>query len=136
MRRCTALPCAEQRLAWAPPDYDAEPWAARLQRNQPFVAELDGAVAGFADLQDSGCIDMFFVAPAFAGQGVARALMAHIHQSATGRGIASLYADVSLMAEPFFSKCGFVVEARQQVERLGVVLDNARMRKMLAPPSP
>lgn len=60
--------------------------------------------------------------------------MADIHQSATSRGIASLQADVSLTAEPFFGKSGFVVEARQQVERLGMVLGNARMRKMLAPP--
>ncbi|MDP1912334.1 MAG: GNAT family N-acetyltransferase [Pseudomonadota bacterium] len=122
----------EQREAWAPLDHDAAQWAARLQANQPFVAELDGAVAGFADLQDSGYIDQFFVAPACAGRGVAKALMAHIEASAARRGITALFADVSLTAEPFFSVSGFTVEQRQQVERQGVVLRNARMGKALA----
>lgn len=46
--------------------------------------------------------------------------------------MARLWADVSLCAEPFFSRNGFVVEARQQVEVRGVVLANARMAKRLA----
>jgi len=43
-----------------------------------------------------------------------------------------LHAHVSLSAESFFAAQGFVVEARQQVERAGVVLHNARMAKALA----
>lgn len=124
---------AEQREAWAPLAHDAAQWAARLQARQPFVAELDGEIAGFADLQESGYIDLFFVAPGFAGRGVAKALMAHLHASAADRGIAALSADVSLTAEPFFIKSGFTVGQRQQVERAGVVLANARMSKALRP---
>lgn len=125
---------AEQCTAWAPLQYDAARWAERLQANQPFIAQAQegGALAGYADLQASGYIDHFFVAPAFAGQGVARALMAHIHAQAAERGIAQLHADVSLTAEPFFAANGFVVQARQQVGHQGVVLRNARMCKVLA----
>jgi putative acetyltransferase len=126
-----------QRDAWAPLAHDAALWSARLEANQPFVAEVPAGtvvhIAGFSDLQASGYIDHFFVAPAHAGQGVARALMAHIHAQAALRGTARLWADVSLTAEPFFAKSGFVVEARQQVERHGVVLANARMAKVLLP---
>lgn len=125
----------QQRQAWAPLAYEAAQWNARLQANQPFIAEVPAGaaadIAGFSDLQPSGYIDHFFVAPAHAGQGVARALMAHIHAQAALRGIPRLWADVSLTAEPFFAKSGFVVEARQQVERHGVVLSNARMAKRL-----
>lgn len=125
-----------QRDAWAPASHDVQAWSARLQANCPFIAQMrtnDGAVhaAGFSDLQATGYIDHFFVAPAFAGQGVARALMDHIHAQAAQRGIPRLWADVSLTAEPFFARNGFVVEARQQVERAGVVLSNARMAKRL-----
>ena len=56
--------------------------------------------------------------------------MAHIHQAAASRGITQLFADVSLTAEPFFRKSGFVVESRQLVEVRGVVLANARMCKV------
>ncbi len=43
-----------------------------------------------------------------------------------------LWADVSLSAEPFFCRSGFVVEVRQQVELRRVLLANARMGKSLA----
>lgn len=128
----------EQLNAWAPQAHDAAQWAARMQANQPFVAWADppgaagpSAIAGFADLQPTGYIDMFFVAPAFARRGVARALMAHIEAQAAQRGIARLHADVSLAAEPLFAASGFGVVARQQVERAGIVLHNARMVKAL-----
>ncbi len=123
---------AEQLDAWAPRQYDAGQWGERIRGNQPFVAEIEGHIAAYADLQASGYIDHFFVAGAYAGRGVARALMAHIHQAAASRGITHLFADVSLTAEPFFEKSGFVVEARQLVEVRGVVLANARMCKELS----
>ena len=74
---------------------------------------------------------MFFVAPAFAGRGVARALMEHLHGQARRRGIMRLWAHVSLTAEPFFAAQGFSVQERREVERAGVVLRNARMEKTL-----
>lgn len=122
---------AAQLQAWAPTEYDAAQWAERLRANRPFVAEMDGRIAGFADLQPSGYIDQFFVAGACAGRGVARALMARIHQAAQQAGMPRLWADVSFSAEPFFRRSGFAVEARQQVEVRGVVLANARMGKAL-----
>lgn len=123
----------EQLAAWAPLEHDAAQWAERLQANQPFVALAPGgtAVAGFADVQASGYIDQFFVAPAFAGQGVGRALMAHLQAQAAERGITRLWAHVSLVAEAFFAAQGFAVEERQEVQRAGMVLRNARMVKAL-----
>lgn len=73
---------------------------------------MDGCIAGFADLQPSGYIDQFFVAGPYAGRGVGRALMEQIHQATEQVGRARLWADVSLCAEPFFSRSGFAVEAR------------------------
>ncbi|NMM90297.1 GNAT family N-acetyltransferase [Rhodococcus sp. SRB_17] len=103
---------AEQLQAWAPAEYDAAQWAERLRANRPFVAELEGCIAGFADLQPSGYIDHFFVAGDYAARGVGRALMAHLHQVAQQAGISRLWADVSLSAEPFFRRSRFGVEAR------------------------
>lgn len=67
----------------------------------------------------------------YAGRGVGRALMARIHQAAEQAAMPRLWADVSLSAEAFFSRSGFAVETRQQVEVRGVVLANARMGKSL-----
>ena len=122
----------EQLAAWAPEAYEVGPWAERIRSTPPFIVDARGVVAGFAVLLEDGTIEQFFVAPTFAGQGVARMLMTHIHQQAVRRGLAKLQADVSLTAEPFFARHGFAVEARQQVERHGVVLRNTRMAKLLA----
>jgi putative acetyltransferase len=121
----------DQLAAWAPEAYDVLPWAERIRANPPFIVDASGAVAGFAVLLADGTIDQFFVAASFAGQGVARMLMTHIHQQAARRGLAELQADVSLTGEPFFLLSGFEVAQRQQVTIGEVSLANARMNKRL-----
>lgn len=122
-----------QLAAWAPEQYDEGQWAARIRAIRPFVAEIDGHVVGYADLQPTGYIDHFFVAGTCPRQGVGTALMRHIHDAARERHIAELWADVSLTAESFFARHGFAVEARQSVSLRGVTMTNARMRKRLLP---
>ena len=75
----------EQLQAWAPTDYDTAQWAERLRANRPWVAEVEGCIAGFADLQPSSYIDQFFVAGPYVERGVGRALMAQIHQAGMAR---------------------------------------------------
>jgi putative acetyltransferase len=123
----------EQLHAWAPEQYDAALWRQRMRANQSLVVEVDGALAAFTDLQPSGYIDMFFVAAPYAGRGIGQALLQHIVALANGRGIAELRSDVSLTAESFFERHGFTVETRNQVAVRGEVLNNATMRKLLAP---
>ncbi|MBF3317512.1 GNAT family N-acetyltransferase, partial [Leptospira borgpetersenii serovar Hardjo-bovis] len=50
----------EQIDAWAPADIDLERWANHIKELQPFVVELDGEIAGYADVQPNGYIDHFF----------------------------------------------------------------------------
>jgi putative acetyltransferase len=123
----------EQVQAWAPQDIDPILWASRMQGIQPFVVEASGEVVAYADVQSSGYIDHFFVAAAYARQGVGSMLMEHIHRTAREREIPVLTSDVSLTAQPFFKKFGFViVEQRVPVIR-GIAVPNALMRKELAP---
>lgn len=122
----------EQIEAWAPASVDAawrERWVERIRANRSWVVEIEGRLAGFADVQPSGHIDQFFVAAEFAGRGVGAALMRHVHQVALAAGAVTLSADVSLSAQPFFRRCGFVVEREQEPVVRGVALRNALMRK-------
>lgn len=121
----------EQIDAWASRRADPLDWRKRIQEIQPFVVEVDDGIVGYADVQSSGYIDHFFVRASHSRQGVGSTLLRHLEATARARGIVELYADVSLAAEAFFARHGFVVEARQEVIVAGVMLRNARMRKIL-----
>jgi len=124
----------EQVDAWAPLEWDDEDlaaWAVRMAGVQPFVAEIDGVVVGYADLQPNGYIDHFFVAGNAGGRGVGGVLMRHVLAQAEARGLAELSSDVSVTAQPFYAHFGFeIVEQRMPVID-GVALRNALMRKLL-----
>jgi putative acetyltransferase len=121
---------AEQIEAWAPAHITAERsrrWVDRTQAMDPFVAELDGALAGYADLQADGFIDHFFVSPSYARRGVGAALMTHLIDLARIRGVARLRSDVSRTAQPLFSRFGFEVVKQQCPMLRGIEIPNARM---------
>jgi putative acetyltransferase len=122
---------AEQVNAWAPLTLDRELWVNRIRGINPFVAEIDGQPVGYADVQQNGYIDHFFVSGHHPRQGVGKALMEVIHNEAQCLSLKELTSDVSLTAQPFFERFGFViVEQRKPVVR-GIELSNALMRKSL-----
>ena len=120
---------SQQIAAWAPETFDQSLWATRMAGISPFVAEREGRVVGYADVQPNGYIDHFFVAGHAGRQGVGQALMTQIHSHATSTGITSLFSDVSITARPFFEHWGFAVEQRQSLVVAGISLTNYRMRK-------
>ena len=122
----------EQIEAWAPPDIDPEQWANYMKELLPFVVEVDGEIAGYADVQPNGYIDHFFVSGTYPRQGVGTLLMNCIHEEARQLGIAELTSNVSKAAEEFFLRHGFHVVERGFPVRRGVTLQNALMRKYLA----
>jgi len=122
---------SEQLDAWAPHRPDWEAWTARMQALRPLVAEVDGRVVGYADLQPSGYIDHFFVSGKHARRGVGRLLMEALHARAAELGLARLFADVSLTAEPFFERFGFSDVERKNAIIGKASLPNARMEKLL-----
>lgn len=122
----------EQIEAWAPVDLDFGIWKGRMRGIDPFVVEADGLLVGYADLQENGYIDHFFVSGDYPRQGTGRLLMETIHESARSRGIETLTSDVSRTAQPFFEHFGFEVIEQRSPRIRGVVVPNALMRKPLS----
>jgi putative acetyltransferase len=122
---------AEQIEAWAPMDLDRDLWANRMRGINPFVAEMDGLPVGYADIQENGYIDHFFVSGRHPRQGIGRALMNVIETEALRLGITELTSDVSRTAQPFFERFGFVVIERRVPVIRGVQVPNALMRKVM-----
>ena len=115
--------------AWAQPDRQL--WAQRRLSRPTWVAEIDGQVMGFTDLEPDGHIDMMYVHSRCAGKGVARALLRTVEEHAVAHGIRSLYSEVSLTARPFFEKSMFYVMEPERVFRNGQYFDRFKMAKDL-----
>lgn len=120
-----------QIAAWAPETPDRAAWAARLSGRPTLVAEIDGVIAGFSDLEPDGHIDMLFVEADHQGLGVAGALLDRIEAMAREQGLDRLFTEASITARPVFEHRGFHVQAAQDVALRGQTFRNYRMAKAL-----
>ena len=121
-----------QVLAWAPDLIEHSQFARRCALKSTWVAEAQGHMAGFSDIEPDGRVDMLYVHPSVQRRGVARALLKHIEKLARTKGLDCLYTEASITARPVFEASGFIVVAPQEVTRRGETLTNYRMEKRLA----
>jgi putative acetyltransferase len=121
-----------QQEAWLSSADDEEALGERLGRQLTLIATLDGSPVGFASLLNNEEIDMLFVHPAAAGQGVGAMLVDALEKLAGARGTKKLRADVSDTALDFFKKRGFTPYRRNTVQRGGEWLSNTTMEKTLS----
>ena len=113
--------------AWAPAELDAAAWDASLLAHRTLVAEENGMIIGFADL-DGDYLDRLYVHKDFQGRGVATAICDRL-ESETSAGRVVVHA--SITARPFFEKRGYKTIKPQEVERQGIILRNYLMAKDL-----
>ena len=129
----------DQREAWASRADDEPAFGARLAGALTLLATIHGEVAGFASLKDGEEIDMLFVDPAFARQGVGRALVDALTRLAQARGAKRLTTEASDVAKPLFERQGFTAQKRNLVRKGDQWLANTTMTKPLgaetAPPT-
>ena len=123
---------AEQRVAWTAVADDEKAFAARLAGALTLVATIDGAPVGFASLKGIDKIDMLYVHPAAAGQGIGAQLCEALEKLAAARGATKLAADASDTALGFFTHRGFVAQRRNSVPVEGEWLANTTVEKPLA----
>lgn len=121
----------EQLNAWSPRPRDARWYEARARSREVWVAERGGEVIGFAELESDGHVDMAYVAPGAARQGVATALYQALENHARDSGLPRLFVEASETALPFFTRMGFGHAQRREVARDGVMIHNYAMVKPL-----
>jgi putative acetyltransferase len=114
---------------------EEESFAARLAQGLTLVATVEGSPVGFLALKDNERIDMLFVHPAVAGQGIGTMLYEAIEKLAAARGAQRLVAEVSDNAQPFFAKHGFQPQRRNTVPLGDEWLGTTTMDKRFAPKS-
>ena len=119
----------EQIKAWVPAEYVHAKWKSRIDAIAPFVAVLDGEVAGYADIQKDGYIDHFYVSGKFQSRGVGKSLMITLLTQRLDAKKA--YSNVSITAKPFFEKHGLKVVTENVVQIRDIGLVNFTMERNL-----
>jgi putative acetyltransferase len=121
-----------QQEAWAAVADDEEAFGKKLAGELTLIATLENSPVGFASLKGKDHIDMLYVHPVAAGQGVASVLCDALEKLAGGRGATGLTVDASDNATEFFAKRGYVAKQRNSVTVNGEWLANTTMQKTLS----
>ena len=116
----------EQLDAWATGEINLEEWDESFQAHLTVVAEMDGKIVGFGDMDKTGYLDRLYVHKDYQRRGVATAICDALEQNTKA---AEFITHASITARPFFEKRGYTVVREQQVERRGELLTNFVMRK-------
>lgn len=117
--------------AWASLTPTADSLTGRMQDGRTRLVALADDIVGFIDLEADGHIDLLYVAPTAAGQGVARTLLETAEALAPLSGADRLYAEASETARPVFERLGFSVVTRRDFEVAGVAIHNWAVEKPL-----
>jgi putative acetyltransferase len=116
----------EQLHAWATGKVDYDRWNASFLKHKTIVAEINGKIVGFGDMDETGYLDRLYVHKDFQGQNIASSICRKLEQSAKAD---TYITHASITAKPFFEKMGYEVVKEQEVERDGIKLKNYVMKK-------
>jgi putative acetyltransferase len=123
----------DQRAAWAGLAEDASDFANRLQSMTTLVVFEGGSHLGFASLKENKHIEMLYVHPYHAGEGVGTALCDALELLAAARGADKITVDASETATLFFEARGYQATQRNSVPVDDQWLTNTTMTKVLKP---
>jgi putative acetyltransferase len=117
--------------AWAPDDIYFRNWAKACSEKLTYVAEDEGLIVGFGELELNGHIDCFYCHKNYQKMGIGKEIYHTIEAKANELGINYLHTEASITAKPFFLKMGFKVVREQKVECRGEIFINYVMEKFL-----
>lgn len=121
----------EQLDVWAPKEIDIALWDKSLSQHYSIVAEENGVIIGFGDLDAIGYLDRLYVHKDYQGIGVATTISNELENYAQENHISIVTTNASITAKPFFKKLGYEVVKEQFIERNGQFLKNFIMKKVL-----
>ena len=118
-----------QVRAWAPDDIHFRNWVEVCSNQFTYVADDEGTIAGFGELELNGHINCFFVHKNYHRCGVGKQIYQAIEAKAVELSVPRLFAEVSITAKPFFHRMGFSVIKEQEVICRGETFINYAMEK-------
>ena len=123
-----------QLAAWIAMADELAAFGKRLAANLTLVATITRAPAAFASLKGAGTIDMLYVDPSVARQGIGNQLCDALERIAGARGARKITGDISDTALPLFEKRGYSAERRNTMPLGDVWIGNTTMTKLFGTP--
>jgi putative acetyltransferase len=120
---------SNQVQAWAPDNLYFRNWLEVCANRFTYIADENGAILGFGELEPDGHIDCFYCHKNYQGRGVGRQIYQAIEAKALELGLTRLYVEASITAKSFFQRMGFSVVKQQQVSRREEIFINYVMEK-------
>ena len=120
-----------QVQAWAPDNIHFRDWENRCSDRFTYVADDQGVIAGFGELEPNGHIDCFYCHKNYQRCGVGSQIYQAIEIKALELGLKHLTTEASITAKAFFQRMGFSVVKEQEVSCRGEVFINYLMQKIL-----
>ena len=107
----------EQLNVWAKESVDLEEWDISFLNHNILIAEINGEIVGFADMDNSGYLDRLYVHKNFQRRGIATALVDESERCEKETGILNFETYASITAMQFFEKRGYAVESENRIIR-------------------
>lgn len=104
---------------------------AFFRSRHTLVADADGQIAGYGNMDASGYLDHLFVHKDFQGRGCASALCDALEARARAQGLRRVTVHASITAKPFFLGRGYALVREQEVRVRGCALTNFVLQKAL-----
>ena len=120
-----------QVKAWAPDDIYFRNWVEVCSSRFTYVADDEGVIAGFGELETNGHIDCFYCYKNYQRRGVGSQIYQAIEVKAFELSMNRLFTEASITAKPFFQRLGFSIVKEQEVTRRGETFINYAMEKFL-----
>lgn len=117
--------------AWAPENIHFRDWQKICSNRFTYVADDQGVIAGFGELEPNGHIDCFYCHKDYQRCGVGTQIYQAIEAKAFDLRVNHLITEASITAKPFFQRMGFSTVKKQQVTCRGEVFINYVMEKSL-----
>lgn len=113
--------------AWATKTVDLEQWNISFLQHYTIVAENNGIIVGFGDIDKTGYLDRLFVHHKYQHRKIASAICDELEKAVN---VTDITTYASITAKGFFEKRSYYIVKEQQVKRCGIFLKNYKMNKI------
>lgn len=104
-------------------------WDKSFLSNNTIVAEKNGIIAGFGDMDNNGYLDRLYVNKDYQNMGVGSAIINELEKTAVSNGVFCFTTYSSITAKPFFIKHDYRVLKENTVLKNGIEMRNYFMEK-------